>query len=63
MKKLDIWFFNNDLITNTTKTEAMSFHLSQSTPTYKPRILLYNKDIKYTSEVKFLRLCITELFR
>ena len=60
MKKLETWVFNNDLIINITKTEAMSFHLSHSTPTYKPRILLYNNDIKYTSEVKFLGLCIIE---
>jgi len=60
MKKLEAWFFNNDLIINITKTEAMSFHLSQSTPTHKPHILLYNNDIKYTSEVKFLGMCINE---
>ena len=46
MKKLEIWFFYNDLIINSTKMEAMPFHLSQSTPMYKPRILLYNKDIE-----------------
>jgi hypothetical protein len=27
MKQLDVWFLNNDLIVNTTKTVAMSFHL------------------------------------
>jgi hypothetical protein len=60
MKQLETWFFNNDLIINITKTEAMSFHLPHSKPTYKPHIVLYDKDSKYGSEVKFLGLCITE---
>ena len=29
MKQLEVWFFNNDLIVNTTKTPGMSFHLCQ----------------------------------
>ena len=29
MKQLEIWFFNNDLIINTTKIAAMSLHLCQ----------------------------------
>ena len=60
MKQLEIWFSNNDLIINIAKTVAMSFHLCHSKPTYKPHILLQNKDIEYKSEVKFLGLCITE---
>jgi hypothetical protein len=60
MKQLKIWFSNNELIINTTKTVAMSFHLCQSKPTYKPHILLQNKEIEYKTEVKFLSLCITE---
>ena len=60
MKQLETWFLNNDLIINITKTKAMSFHLCNSKPTYKPHILLHNKDIEYKSEVKFLGLCITE---
>jgi hypothetical protein len=32
MKQLEAWFLNNDLIVNTTKTIAMSFHLCQSKP-------------------------------
>jgi hypothetical protein len=51
MKQLETWFFNNDLIINITKTEAMSFHLCHSKPTYKPHILLHNKNIEYKSEV------------
>jgi hypothetical protein len=41
-KQLEVWFLNNDLIVNTTKTAAMSFHLHQSKPHYKPGILLQN---------------------
>jgi len=40
MKQLEIWFFKNDLIINTTKTVAMSFHLCHSKPPFKPFILL-----------------------
>ena len=38
MKLLETWFLNNDLIINITKTKAMSFHLCNSKPTYKPHI-------------------------
>jgi len=60
MKQLETWFLKNDLIINITKTVAMSFHRCRSKLTYKPRILLQNKEIEYKSEVKFLGLCITE---
>ena len=60
MKQLKIWFPKNDLIINTTKTVAMSFHLCCSKPPFKPRILLRNKEINYMPEVKFLGMCITE---
>jgi hypothetical protein len=56
MKQLEIWFSNNDLIINITKTVAMSFHLCHSKPTYKPHILLQNKDIEYKTEIKIFRL-------
>jgi hypothetical protein len=34
MKQLEIWFLKNDLIINTTKTVAMSFHVRRSKPPY-----------------------------
>ena len=40
MKQLEICFLKNDLIINTTKTVAMSFHLCCSKPPCKPHILL-----------------------
>jgi hypothetical protein len=60
MKQLEVWFLNNDLIVNTTKTVAMSFHLCQSKPPYKPSILLQNTEIAYMPEVKFLGMYIME---
>jgi len=60
MKKLEIWFLKNDLIINTTKTAAMSFHLCCSKPLFKPRIILQNKGIDCMPEVNFLGMCITE---
>jgi len=54
MKQLEVWFFNNDLIVNTSKTVAMSFHLCQSKPPYKPCTLLQNIEIAHMSKVKLL---------
>ena len=59
-KRLEVWFYNNDLTVNTTKTVAMTFHLCQSKPPYKPRIVIQNTDIAYKTEVKFLGMHITE---
>jgi len=60
MKQLEIWFLKNDLIINTTKTVALSFHLCRSLPHFKLHILLRNKEIDYVPEVKFIGMCITE---
>jgi hypothetical protein len=59
MEQLEARFLNNDLIVNTTKTVAMSFHLCQSKPPYKPNIL-QNAEITCVPEVKFLGMYITE---
>jgi hypothetical protein len=53
IKQLEFWFLKNDLITNTTKTVAMSFLLYRSKPPFKPCILLRNTEIDYVPEVKF----------
>jgi len=60
MKQLENWFLKNDLLINTTKTAAMSFHLCHSKPPFKPHILLRSTGVKYMPEVKFLGMCITE---
>jgi hypothetical protein len=54
VKQLEIWFLKNNLIINTTKTVAISFHLCRSKSPFKPHILLRNKGIYYMPEVKFL---------
>ena len=62
LKQLEVWFLNNDLIVNSTKTVTMLFHLCQLKPLYKPhtRILLLNTEIAYMSDVKFLGMYIME---
>ena len=60
MKQLEVWFLNSDLIVNTNKTVAMSFHLCQLKPLFKPHILLLNTEIAYMYDVKFLGMYITE---
>jgi hypothetical protein len=59
MKQLEIWFLKNDLIINTTKTVAMSFHLCRSKPSFKPCILLRNSETDFMPVVEFLGMCIT----
>ena len=58
-KQLEVWFLKNYLIVKTTTTVAMSFHLCQLKPPYKPHVLLLNTEIAYMSEIKFLGMCIT----
>jgi hypothetical protein len=53
-KQLEGWRCENDLVVNTTKTVAMSFHSSQSKIPLKPDIFIQNSKITYKSEVKFL---------
>jgi len=60
MKQLEAWFLKNDLIVNTTTMVAMSYHLCQLKPLYKPHILLLNTEIAYMPEVKFLGIYIME---
>jgi hypothetical protein len=60
MKHLKLWFLRSDLIVNTSETVAMSFHLSQSKPPFKPHIVLLNIEITCKSEVKFLGMYNTE---
>jgi hypothetical protein len=59
-KQLEGWLCENDLVVNTTKTVAMSFHSSQLKIPLKPNIFLQNSKIAYKSEVKFLGIYIME---
>jgi hypothetical protein len=60
MKHLEDWFHKNDLIINTAKTAAMSFHICHSERPNKPCTLLQNTEIEYKPEIKFLGMSITE---
>ena len=51
-KQLDGWPCKIDLVVNTIKTVAMSFHFNQSAP-LKPNIFIQNSKIAYKPEVKF----------
>jgi hypothetical protein len=55
-----MWLCENDLVVNTTKTVAISFHSSQSKISPKPNIFLQNSKIAYKSEMKFLGIYIME---
>jgi hypothetical protein len=54
------WFSKNDLIVNTDKTCAISFHPYQNHQPTKPLIKLKNNIIGYKTELKFLGLNVTE---
>ena len=60
MKKLEYWFQKNDLMINSGKTVAMSYHTKQSRCPMRPKITYRNTDIAYKSDTKFLGICITE---
>jgi len=59
VKQLEIWFLNNDLIINSSRTVDMSFQLCNSILTYNPHILLQNNGNEYKIVVKFICLYIT----
>ena len=58
-KQLDGWLNKNDLVVNTIKTVAISFHYSQSTP-LKRNIFIQNSKITYKPEVKLLGIYVME---
>jgi len=58
--QLEQWLCENDLVVNTKKTIAISFHCSQVKISPKPNIVLQNCKIAYKSEVKFLGIYIME---
>jgi len=60
MKKLEYWFQKNNLMINTGKTVAMSYHTQQSKFLMRPIISYRNTDIAYKSDKKFLGIHITE---
>jgi hypothetical protein len=58
--QLEQWLCKNDLVVNTKKTIAISFHSSQVKISPKPNIVLQNSKIAYKSEVKFSGIYIME---
>ena len=60
MTQLEIWLNSNDLVLNTDKTCAISFHPYQKLTPIKPPILFKHHIIGYKSEMKFLGLNITD---
>jgi hypothetical protein len=60
MRQLELWLSKNDLIVNIDKTCAISFHPYQKNHPTKPHITFNNNVTAYSSELKFLGLCIME---
>ena len=59
MWQLSSWFYSN-LVINTDKTTAISFHAWQNKSNLKPEIVFQDMDIRYKNETKFLWLYLSE---
>jgi hypothetical protein len=57
--QLDNWFHDNHLIINMEKTRVLFLQGRRPTPIYRPIFCLNNKEIIYSSNVKFLSIYIT----
>lgn len=60
MKQLGNWFLSNNLIINTGKTKAILFQGNGSSSVHRPSLCLNNKEITYTSNLKFLGIHIID---
>jgi hypothetical protein len=60
MQRLELCFHKNDLIVNTEKTCAISFHSHQNQHPCGPHIMYNGNKIAYSSELKFLGIFIME---
>jgi hypothetical protein len=60
IRDVETWFPKNNLIINTEKTMAMSFHSKNIRLPLRPKVIFKNLEIVYKSELRFLGLCITE---
>jgi hypothetical protein len=54
MEKIECWLQNNNLMINTEKTVAMSYHTTQNKSAMRPKITYRSKEIAYNSNTKFL---------
>jgi len=60
MTELQTWFTLNNLIVNTVKMLAMSFHTPQNKKPVVPQVTFAGRYIPYNTETKFLGLYINE---
>jgi hypothetical protein len=60
MEELEIRFYKNNLMINTGKTKAMSFHTKQKRHSLRPQVTFKNMDTAYKPELKFLGIYITK---
>jgi hypothetical protein len=60
MRQVETWFQKNNLIINTEKTIAMSFHSKQMRLPLRHKVIFKKLEIAYTSELRFLGICITD---
>jgi hypothetical protein len=60
MTELQTWFTLNNLVVNTEKTLAMSFHTTQNNKLLLPHVTFAGRDIPYNTETKFLGIYINE---
>jgi hypothetical protein len=60
MRDLEIWFYKNNLIINTEKRIAESFHTEQNRVPLRLQITFKNKNITCQSELRFLGLYLVE---
>jgi hypothetical protein len=60
MTELQTLFTLNNLVVNTEKTLAMSFHTTQNKEPLLPHVTFAGRDIQYNTETKFLGIYINE---
>jgi hypothetical protein len=60
MTELQTWFTLNNLVVNTEKTLAISFHTMQNKKPLLPHVTFAGRDIPYNTETKFLDIHINE---
>jgi hypothetical protein len=58
MTELQTWFTQNNLVVNTEKTLAMSYHTTQNKKPLLPQVTFAGRDIPYNTETKFLGIYI-----
>jgi hypothetical protein len=60
MMESESWFYKNNLLINTEKTIAVSFHTKPNINPLEPQVTFNNVDIGYKSELKFVGIFISQ---